>query len=110
MTTREQLFQQSYDGIKNQGRLGETEDGSCMYTTARGLHCGVGWVLTEEERNLPQFIENGEVAIIALPDRLEPFRSLLTDIQDMHDHSRNVDQFLKKMVEYAADHNIEIQR
>lgn len=81
--TSQSIFDQVAKALIAQGAASYDPDYGCAYRSDNGHKCAVGHLLLDEEYD-PKF-EGRSADIIALPDRLRPFKALLRDLQDAHD-------------------------
>jgi len=82
--TAQEVFDIAVGGVLKQGAL-SAESGRCFYRGPNGLKCAVGQLLKDDE-------VNDELALydMVLPDRLEPHRKLLEELQSAHDDATSL--------------------
>lgn len=127
--THQEIFDRAVTGVIKQGALSQMNGGRCRYrATKKGktLACGVGQVIADDlytkvfencgvDRAIPSYDgyedRQGERLMLALlfsgvdvttPDTL----SLLVDLQNAHDGSRDVAEFVRKATRLASDRKL----
>ena len=113
MMTRQEMFNRAYLGIIRQGGLGKTLDGRCMYTTPNGWHCGVGHCMTEAQLaealaspNLNIDVPSTLVRAGILPPEFNV--SFANKLQEVHDNSEALVDFIEMMKGLAAEFSLTV--
>ena len=107
--TEQEIFDEALTKIVAQGKA-SVSDGSCVYESPDGTHCGVGCLLTSEEIvavKASGYNEGFGAVDLIKEMQLERFYghvSLLDSIQSAHDGAAaGVDDFVEYFVQYMKD-------
>lgn len=111
--TMQEMFDKMLSGIIKQGALGKTADGSCAYQLPDGRRCVASQLLSDEQLanvvhaglNSSGFSSINYIFKIVPRDSAE--LRLVRDLQDTHDESENLTDFLEGARLVAAEYKLE---
>lgn len=108
--TAQQVFDHVVTGVIAQGTASIQPDGSCLYRGPNGLKCAAGQALSDDDYRAE--FESKRAYSIDLPERLKPYRHLLTRLQYAHDSAANgpastfLAAFLRKCTVIASENDL----
>ena len=94
--TSEEIITRAVDGIVAQGALSKNSQGCFYFDPDTGNRCAVGHLVDEETARIWDKVKGGYVMDVCLPPELEPHLPLLVKLQEAHDGSVTVEEFVEK--------------